>query len=332
MQKIDGACTLSGLSRHWKRTLHQHNDVSFLSAWLALLLLLGAMTSQPVSAEPIVVKHTQGEAILPTIPKRIVVLDFASLETLDAIGVDVVGVVNTLMPDHLAKYRGDGYAKIGTLFEPDYEAINAVRPDLIIISGRSAPKYAELSKIAPTIDLQTDDKDHLASSIASARTLGHIFGKDAEIDALVAKLETSIAAVRKQATGIGRGLIILTTGGKMSAYGPQSRFGALHRDLGILPAVEGLDTAIHGQGVSFELIWKSNPEWLFVVDRDIAVGKSGQPASQLLDNPLVTKTTAWQQGQVVYLDPVRWYLVGGGIVSLQASVDQIANAFAAKRM
>lgn len=319
-----------GLSKRWTRASHSFFAAPFAAVMIAGLLALGLAAAQPAHAEPIVVKHAQGETILPATPKRVLVLDFASLETLDAVGVEVIGVVGALMPDHLAKYRGDAYVKIGTLFEPDYEAIHAAKPDLIIVSARSAPKYGELSKIAPTIDLSTDDKDHLANSIRSARTLGRIFGKEAEVDALVAKLEASIAAVRKQPTGAGKGLIILTTGGKMSAYGPNSRFGALHRDFGIPPAVEGLDTAIHGQGVSFELILKSNPDWLFIVDRDVAVGRGGQPASELLDNPLVARTTAWQKGQVVYLDPVRWYLVGGGLLSLQACADQISEAFAAK--
>jgi iron complex transport system substrate-binding protein len=50
----------------------------------------------------------------------------------------------------------------------------------------------------------------------------------------------------------------------------------------------------------------------------------------VLDNELVAQTTAWRNGQVVYLDPVNWYLVGGGLTALQASVDQIAKAVAKK--
>ena len=318
-----------GTIQRW--TCSRERSVSALLAAATLIgLLVLAAGSAPARAEPIVVKHAQGETTLAAIPKRVLVLDFASLETLDAIGVEVVGVVGALMPEHLSKYKADAYVKIGTLFEPDYEAIHAAKPDLIIVSARSAPKYGELSKIAPTIDLSTDDNSHLQSSIERARTLGRIFGKEAEIDALVAKLEAAIAGVRKQSENAGKGLIILTTGGKMSAYGPSSRFGTLHRDFGIPPAVEGLDKAIHGQGISFELILKSNPDWLLVVDRDVAVGQGGQPAAELLDNPLVARTAAWQKGQVVYLDPVRWYLVGGGLISLQACADQITAAFQGK--
>lgn len=312
--------------------MRSHRSIGALKT-LAFVVVAAAITaaSSAAVAEPIVVQHAQGEVVLPERPKRIVTLDFASLEMLDAIGVDVIGVVGSLMPAHLAKYKADGYVKAGSLFEPDYEAINAAQPDLIIVAARSTPKLKELSKIAPTIDLTARDDDYVGSAIRNAETLGRIFGKDAEVAALVAKLKSSIAAVKEKAEGAGRGLIILTTGGKLSAYGPVSRFGALHRDFGIVPAVDSLERAVHGQGISFELILETNPDWLFVLDRDVAVGQGGQPAAKLLDNPLVSRTTAWRKKQVVYLDPVRWYLIGAALPSLQANVDQIADVLSAAK-
>ena len=290
------------------------------------LLLAVMLSTLPSRGEPVTVAHAQGETVLPAVPKTVLTLDLATLETLDALGVDVTGVVGSHIPEHLAKYRDSKYLKIGTLFEPDYETINAAEPDLIIVAGRSSPKYKELARIAPTIDLSTDENDFLASAFRNARTLGQIFGKEDEVEAHLAAIETSIQAVREKSRDAGRGLIVLATGGRLSAYGPRSRFGTLHSDFGIAPAVENLDRAIHGQGVSFELILKANPDWLFVIDRDTAIGQAGQPAAQLLDNPLVARTTAWQKRQVAYLDPVRWYLVGGGLVSLKVNADQISQA------
>lgn len=298
-------------------------------AVLFAILFAVASSTNPSTAGPIVVAHAQGETVLAARPQKVFTMDLASLETLDALGVEIAGVVGTHIPAHLSKYRDSKYLKIGSLFEPDYETINAAAPDLIIVAGRSSPKYTKLSKIAPTIDLTTDDSAFLASSFRNARTLGRIFGKEAEVEARIAEVEAAMRSVRDKAQAAGRGLIILTTGGRMSAYGPQSRFGALHSDFGIRPAVESLDRAIHGQGVSFELILKADPDWLFVVDRDAAIGQSGRPAAQLLDNPLVARTTAWQNGHVVYLDPARWYLVGGGLVSLRENANQIVEALGA---
>ena len=290
---------------------------------LAFGSLMGA-----VRAQDIAVKHAQGETTIPLSPKKVLVFDPASLDMLDALGVDVAGVPTGRLPAYLSKYGSDRYEKIGTLFEPDYETVNAADPDLIIVGTRSRAKYRDLAKIAPTIDLSTAEENFVGSVAQNLKLLGRIFGKQAQADALVTKLESAIANLRKDASTVGNGLLVLTTGGKMSAYGPGARFGMLHSDFGIAPAVEDLAAANHGQAISAEFIAKTNPDWLFVIDRDAAIGQEGAAAKGLLDNELVAQTTAWKSGHVVYLDPVNWYLVGGGITSLQASVDQIAKAIA----
>ena len=48
----------------------------------------------------------------------------------------------------------------------------------------------------------------------------------------------------------------------------------------------------HGQPVTFEYIKKTNPDWLFVLDRSAAIGEEGKAAKDVLDNPLVAETTA----------------------------------------
>lgn len=296
-------------------------------------IVAGALALLPAAvaaAQEIVIKHTQGELTLPAMPQKVLVFDMATLDNLDALGVEVAGVPGAKYPPALAKYEDASYAKIGSLFEPDFEAVNAADADLIIVGGRSSAKYGELAKIAPTIDLTTDAQDFIATARNNVETLGRIFGKETEAAAQLAALDTSVAEAREAASTAGNGLLVLTTGGKMSAYGPGSRFGVLHSEYGITPAHEGLDTANHGQAVSFEFILETNPDWLFVIDRDSAIGREGVSASKFLDNELVGQTTAWKNGQVVYLNSANWYLVGGGITALRANADQIAKALRKK--
>jgi iron complex transport system substrate-binding protein len=275
------------------------------------------------------VTHLKGETVVPAQPKSVLVFDLASLDTLQALGVDVKGVPGSKFPPALAKFGDAKYTKIGTLFEPDMEAVNAAKPDLIIIGGRSSAKYADLAKVAPTIDMTVDAKNYLPSVYKNAETLGRIFGKEAQAAALVAKVQTSIKDLQQKASGAGKGLVVLTTGGKMSAYGPGSRFGVVHDGFGITPAQPKLTTTNHGQAVSFEFLLQTNPDWLFVIDRDAAIGREGTSAQKLLDNELVRQTTAWKKQQVVYLNAANWYSLGGaGISALQANVDQIASALA----
>ena len=300
-----------------------------LAALVAGAFAFGSLTVG-AHAQDVKIQHTKGETAVPAKPKKVLAFDMASLDTLNALGVEVAGVPTARFPEYLAKYGSDKYQKVGTLFEPDYESVNAAEPDLIIVGGRSSAKYADLAKIAPTIDLTTDPKDFIGSVKRNVQILGRIFDKEAEAQAQLAKLETSMADLRQDAAKAGKGLLVLTTGGKMSAYGPGSRFGVLHGEFGIVPAVEGLATTNHGQAVTAEFILKTNPDWLFVIDRDVVVNQKGGAARKVLDNELVAETTAWKQDQVVYLDPVNWYLVGGGLTALQASVDQIAKAIAKK--
>ncbi len=285
------------------------------------------LAGAPALADDVTVKHAQGETAVPQNPGKVLVFDLGALDILDRLDVAVAGVPGGVKPDYLKKYGGDDYAKIGTLFEPDYEAVSAAEPDLIVIGGRSAAKYGELSKIAPTIDLTGDARDFIGSVERNVTTLGRIFGKETEAAAEIEKLDASIAALKEKAEGKGKGLLVLTTGGKISAYGPGSRFGVLHDALGVEPAAPDLSIGNHGQPASFEFILETNPDWLFVIDRDAAVGREGQSAQQFLDNELVRQTTAWQKGQVVYLNPANWYLVGGGLTGLHQSIDQIGQAF-----
>ncbi|WP_048645933.1 siderophore ABC transporter substrate-binding protein [Nitratireductor soli] len=302
-------------------------NAHFLARRLSPLLLLAALVLPSLAqAQEIKVQHAQGETVLNGVPKKIFTFDLAALDTLDALGVEVAGVPSAFIPDYLETYRGDAHAKIGSLFEPDFEAVNAAAPDLIIVAGRSAPQYAALSRIAPTIDLTVAPEAFFTGAKKNAETLARIFGKEDKAAELIAKLDGAVADLRKQAESAGNALVILTNGGKISAYGTGSRFGWVHQDLGIKPAVDDVEAATHGEAVSFEFILKTNPDWLIVVDRDSAVGNSGQTARQTLDNELIAATEAAKNGRIFYADTVRWYLVGGGMSSLQTVVDNISTA------
>ena len=296
-----------------------------------LLFAVFALASAPAVAQEIRVQHAQGETVLPAPPTKVFTFDLAALDTLDALGVEVAGVPGSNIPDYLGKYRGDGYLKIGSLFEPDFEAIAAAGPDLIIVAGRSSPRYAELSRIAPTIDLTVAPDAYLAGAKANAVLLGRIFGRETEAAERIADLDASVAAVRERAPAAGDALVIMTNGGKVTAYGPGSRFGWIHDDLGVRPAADAVTAATHGEVVSFEYLLQTNPDWLFVVDRDSAIGSAGASAAGTLDNDLVAATGAAENDRIVYVDTVRWYLVGAGISAVRTVVEEIAAALEKSR-
>jgi len=307
--------------------------VSFMrliGAGIAAAMMLATPALSVAQPQSVTIRHASGETVLKAQPKTVAVFDLASLDILDVLGIEVAGVPGGHRPGHLKKFDDDRYVKIGSLFEPDYEAVNALAPDLIIIGERSRAKYASLARIAPTIDLTVIPGDPYGSVIRNVRTLAGLFGKESVAEEKLRVLQASIDALKSKAAGIGSGLIILTTGGRMTAYGPGSRFGLIHEAFGIEPAAPDLRIGTHGQPISFEFLQKVNPDWLFVIDRDAGLGRPDS-ARKLLDNALVGRTTAWRMGQVVYLDSVNWHLVNGGLTATQAAVDQLAEAFAKAR-
>ncbi|GHD44025.1 siderophore ABC transporter substrate-binding protein [Mycetocola manganoxydans] len=275
------------------------------------------------AATEIDVTHVQGTTEVPVNPKKVITFDMASLDTLDALDVKVAGLPQQNVPEYLSEYAGEEYLNAGTLFEPDYEAVNAAEPDLIIVANRSAAAYEELSKIAPTIDLTLDWEDYLPSFRTNVETLGEIFEKEDEATEALDQIDAKIDDAKELAADAGTGLIIMTNAGEITAYGSGSRFGWLHDELGLATAIDDVEAATHGDPVSAEFILEANPDWLLVLDRDAAIGESGSTAQQVLDNEVIASTTAWQEDQVLYLDSVPFYVVMSGLGAVNQMVDQI---------
>ncbi|MBN15693.1 siderophore ABC transporter substrate-binding protein [Pelagibacterium nitratireducens] len=306
-----------------------HSSNHFRTATAALALAASLALTAGASAQEITAQHAQGETVLPGIPEKIFAYDLGTIDTLAAIGVEVDGVPDASFPDHLSQYRDA--LKIGSLFEPDYELVNAEQPDAIFVAGRSSAVYPQLSEIAPTLDLSVDWTDFPATIKQRSETLGEIFGKQAEVAELIAQVDANMAAVQETAPTVGNALFISVSGGRISAFGPGSRFGWIHDDLGVVPVIEDVEEATHGEAVSFEFLLETDPDWLFVLDRDAAVGAAdgGQPAQQVLDNDLVHQMKAWQNDRVVYVNPVNFYIVNGGLYTLNQMVVEVGEAIGA---
>lgn len=279
----------------------------------------------PAAPEELTIKHQLGEDKVKKNPQTVVVFDYGTLDSLDKLGVEVTAVPQTNIPDYLAKYKDAKYKNAGSLQEPDFEKINAMKPELIIISGRQSKHYDELKKIGPTVFLGVDNARYMESFEENAKTLGRIFGKEAEVDRELAKIKETVKAVKDKASAGGKNsLITLVTGGKATAYGPGSRFGLIHDVLGFKPVEDKIEVSTHGMNISMEFIAEKNPDYLFVVDRDSAVGGEGKSSGkEVIENELVKKTKAYQNGTIVYLDPQYWYLSGGGLISVAAMVEQV---------
>lgn len=283
----------------------------------------GATTKESEAVETITIKHKHGEAEVKKNPKKVVVFDFGILDTLDELGIEVAGLPQANIPSYLSKYEDKKYVNLGSLKEPDFEAIHALKPDVIFISGRQEELYKELSEIAPTVYVGLDTTHYIDSFKHNMELVGQIFGKEDEVKAELAEIDEQIATINeKTAVNVSKALIILASEGKASAYGPNSRFGLIHDVFGFKAADEKIEVSTHGQNITFEYVLETNPDVLFVVDRDAAVGGDAS-AKDSIENELVKKTNAYKNDKIVYLNAEYWYLSGGGLVSMKEMIKEV---------
>lgn len=310
-----------------------------LACALASLACGAAWSATPTAAAGMAIEHAKGTLNVPAAPKRIVVYDLASLDTLQALGVPVTGVPKAQFPAYMAGYADAKYRVAGSLFEPDYEALSQIRPDLIIVGGRSSAKYDTLSKIAPTVDLSVNSKQMLQDITRNVRSLSSLYGKQAQGQALLGKIEQEVAGLRALSSQAAPGLLLMAVNERIMPNAPGSRFGFLFDVLGAKSAITAKDVPPRGTAYTFDDVAKLNPEWLYVIDRNTGTGSAAGggaiiPSQQVFDNAQVKGTTAGQKGQIVFLDPKGWYLMGStGPTALLGNVAQLKQAYtaAAKR-
>src|SRR5690606_41851694 len=97
----------------------------------------------------------------------------------------------------------------------------------------------------------------------------------------------------------------------------------LYVAIGVEPALADSAAATHSAPHSFEFLLEHDPETLWIVDRDAAVGEEGASAAQVLDNDVVKQTTAFKNDSIVYLDATAWYIVYGGLETTQTMIDDV---------
>jgi iron complex transport system substrate-binding protein len=294
----------------------------------SLVLAAALFSAGSAFAADVEVKTAGGAKTVTTPVETVAVFDIAAVDTLDKLSIKPAGLPSNLYIKELSHLK-DGAAVVGDIFEPDLEALSALAPDLIILGGRSSTKVDAATAVAPTIDMTMDGDDLLDQARERLATYGRLFGKKAAADAARKELDATVEKARSAVAGKGKALIVMTNGPKVTAYGPGSRFGWLHRSLDLPAAIEDVEAATHGEAVSFEFIREANPDWLIVLDRAAAIGSNEQNAKLTLDNELVAETTAWKKGQVVYLPSGDFYIAAGGVQAMTRVYAAITQAFAA---
>jgi iron complex transport system substrate-binding protein len=213
-----------------------------LAVAIALILTACGGTAEPGkttpsddAAFPRTVEHAMGQTEIPRQPERVVVLDTGELDTALSLGVTPVGAVTTAVSDGFLSYLAEDAADVeavGTIAEPNLEAIAALRPDLILSNrARHEDLYDELSQIAPTVFAERVGAVWKDNFLLDAEALG------LEDDAaqLLEKYETAAAEVgRSIGDPAGTAISALRfVDGTIRVYSPQSFIGTVLADIGL---------------------------------------------------------------------------------------------------
>lgn len=267
---------------------------------------------------------------VPYYPERIAVLDMASLDILDNLGMGdrVVGSASTSL-EYLTDYvDNEEVANLGTIKEADLEAVMECDPDVIFIGGRLASSYDALSEIAPVVFLSTDSELGIVKSVTkNAETIASMFGLEDEVSKKTEGFDERIKALKKTAEG-KTALVGMTTSGSFNLMGNDGRCSIVGREVGFENLTAAESTSTHGNEASFETVVEKNPDYIFVMDRDSAIGADGaQTAKEIVENELVMGTDAYKNGRIIYLEhPAVWYTAEGGITALNIMLSDLENA------
>lgn len=279
-------------------------------------------------------RNAEGELTdveVPYDPERIAILDMACLDILDNLGVGdrVVGSASTSL-EYLQDYvTNEEIVNLGTIKEADMEAVMECEPDIIFIGGRLSSSFDDLNEIAPVVYLSTDMEAGLVESVrTNASTIASIFGLEDKVDALMADFDSRIETLAQFAEG-KTAIIGMCTSGSFNVLGNDGRCSLIGNEIGFenIGVDADVDTATHGNEASFEFIVDKNPEYIFVMDRDAAIGTDGaQLAQEIMENELVMGTDAYKNGNIVYLaHPAVWYTAEGGVTALDVMLQDLES-------
>lgn len=296
-----------------------------------------AADAEPSEPETVTITSLDGngeetEVEVPYKPERVAILDMACLDIIDSLGEGdcVVGSASTSL-EYLQDYvTNEEIENLGTIKEADLEAVMACEPEIIFIGGRLSSSYDDLNAIAPVVYLSTDIEKGLVESVRdNASTIASIFGKEDEVDSLMAGFDERIQELASFAEG-KTAIVGMCTSGGFNILGNDGRCSLIGNEIGFenIGLDANVETSTHGNEASFEFVVEKDPEYIFVMDRDAAINAEGaQLAKEIVENELVMETDAYKNGNIVYLEhPAVWYTAEGGINALDIMLQDLEGS------
>ncbi|MGR4990018.1 Fe(3+) dicitrate ABC transporter substrate-binding protein [Vibrio rotiferianus] len=295
--------------------------------WWAMIfiLLLLSFFAFSSSATTRVVQDEQGQFEIATTPQRVVVLEFSFVDALAAVGESPIGVADDNDASRVipaVRELVQPWQSVGMRSQPSLEAIAVLKPDLIIADAeRHRTIYQDLRRIAPTLLLKSRGETY-QESLQSAHKVGIALNKQAEMERRL-QLHRQTMAEFKQRFSLKQSIQFAVVSDKgMWLHSPISYAGGVLAALGIAsPITQPTEQAY--LPTSFELLLKTNPDWLLI-------GASSHPnvVNDWQKNPLFKLLTSAKKQRIVEVSPELWSLNRGMLAAEQMAknLEQIVDA------
>ena len=232
-------------------------------------------------------------------------------------------------------------ANLGSHREPDLEALVAAEPD-VVINGQRFQQYQEdITKLVgddvPVLTFDPrDGEDFFEELIRQTEAYGQIFGHEDDAKKVIDDFNAALERAKAAYDPSQKVMAVNTSGGEIGYIAPGKGrfFGPIFTALGLTPALEVANGSSDHEGddISVEAIADSQPDWIFIMDRDGAVGaKEGTLHGEALvkDNAALHNVTAVKESHIVTA-PEDTY-TNENLITYTEVLNQIADAFEAAK-
>ena len=329
----------------WHRARRGTLSPGLMPFFFVALMVLSAGLS-PVSAQPgpfpVTIEHKFGTTIIPREPSRVVTIGFSEQDPVLGLGVKPVAVRDWFGDQPYAVWPwsrealGDARPQVLRMpfGELDYEALAVLRPNLIIAthSGIQEHEYQRLARIAPTIAQPGTYPDFGVPWQEQTRIIGRALGREAEAEALIARVEVQIAAARAshpEFEGATVAWVSPAGQGLLWAVGPSTPPMRFLADLGLrLP--DALARHIGNRDSA-----QVSQEQARLLETDVLIFHvlSEAEREQIERHPVYRQLKPFREGRVVFFvgpdDPVYGALSFSTVMSLPYALEHLVPRMAA---
>ena len=297
-------------------------------------------------------------------PSVVAIYDNGILDMLYNVGFENTGIETLIIPDptglpdilswYREQYELQGAGEInvingGTLFYVDWDVLDIVTPELVILGARSfgmnaagdrlspednqqfrddtEARYADTNFIRLTIHVQ--EADLINDMRFNANVLGQIWPDTApHFAALINEVEAEMSAIAAitSALDMEAVFVMMTTPDTFSVFLDNSRMGFLFEEFGFQPLsieLTGFQDQ-HGMDARAELLLASNPDVIFLLDRTEPETGNGAGVQAFMNDPMIQRTAAYENGHIYAgLPMAEWYTVVGGISSARRMIADV---------